>query len=221
MSVVALVALSASVHAALAASGEPQKRPVAADGRIATSVLLTRADLGTFAWKPVPGAATTLSKCGIIRRLQPVESDLVETGAANGPLFTNKAAQALTQTVNVFATPRQANEVWARTTTKNLIICMEQQVENLSTMGAPVSVTDWRPLKLPKLSGHAVGYRIIATASAGKKKSNVYFDLILLNHSRTITKLILSALGKPFSASYEDRLAIDLSQRLHSTASAH
>jgi hypothetical protein len=184
-------------------------------------VLLTRADLGAGAWKPVPGAASTLANCGIIRRLQPVESDLVETGVANGPLFANKSEQALAQTVRVFANPKQASKAWSRTDTKNLIICMEQQVENLSTMGAPVSVTDWRPLKLPKTSDHAAAYRVTATASAGKKKSNVYFDLILLGHSRTITKLIFSALGQPVSTALEARLATDLSQRLRAPASSH
>jgi len=217
-SLAALTSLAGAAHVALGASGDPQKRLVAADGRLAKGVLLTRADLGARTWKSVPGAATTLSNCGIIRRLQPVESGLVETGAANGPLFTNKAAQALTQTVRVFATPKQANEAWSRTATKNLVICMEQQVENLSTMGAPVSVTDWRPLKLPKATDHAAAYRVTATASAGKNKSNVYFDLILLGQSRTITKLIFSALGKPVSTAYEARLATDLSQRLRATS---
>jgi hypothetical protein len=209
-----LAATSASVHVALGAGGEPQKRPVAADGRLAASVLLTRADLGAGTWKLVPGATTTLSNCGIIRRLQPIESDLVETGTANGPLFANKAAQALTQSVRVFATAKQANEAWSRTDTKNLVICMEQQVENLSTMGAPVSVTDWRPLNLPKLADRTAAYRVIATASAGKKKSIVYFDLILLAHGRTMTKIIFSALGNPFSSAYETRLANVLSRRL-------
>jgi hypothetical protein len=204
----------ATTHGALGASGDPKKRSVAADGRLAAKVLLARADLGAASWRPVPGAATTLNKCGIIRNLQPVESDLTQTGSANGPLFTNKAGQALTQSVNVFATPKQANEAWSRTNTKNLVICMEQQVENLSTMGAPVSVTGWKPLRLTKLPGHVAAYRVTATASAGKHKSNVYFDLILLGRSRTMTKLTLSALGRPFPSAFDARLAIELARRL-------
>jgi hypothetical protein len=214
-SVAAVVVVAVTANVALGACGAPQRRPVAADGRLAASVLLTRADLGSAAWKPVPGAVTTLSSsCGIIRHLQPVESDLVQTGAANGPLFTNKASEAFTQTVSVFATPQQANEAWSRTDTKNLVICMEQQVENLSTMGAPVSVTDWTTLKLPKLPAHIAGYRVTATASAGKTKAPIYFDLILVGQSRTLTKLVFSSLHRPFPAGLEARLARVISRRL-------
>ena len=210
----ALVALAQ--QAALAASGDPQKRLSRADTRLATNVLLKRGDLGAAGWKRARSSAASGSACGIVHRMQPNETDLVETGAATGPLFTNNGIRALTQTARVFVSRRQATTAWARTDTKNLIICMEQQVENTSSMGAPVSVTDWRPLRLPRLVDHLAGFRVVATAkTSAKTTSKVYFDLILLGHSRTITKLVLSSLQKPFATGYEARLTRIVAHRLN------
>lgn len=209
-----LVATALSQQAAYAASGDPQQRHSAVDTQVAASVLLKQADLGN-GWKSGPGSAGT-SACGIVLQLQPNESDLVETGAATGALFTNKGYEALSQTVHVFATGQQANKAWTRTVNNKLVICMEQQVENTSSMGAPVSVTDWTPLRLPKLVEHTAGFRVTATAKAGGKTTKVYFDLILLSHAQTLTRIALSSLQKPFSTRYEANLARIVSQRLSS-----
>jgi hypothetical protein len=212
--VVLVVILALSQHAAFGAKGDPQKRLTAADSRRATSVLLTRADLGAVGWKS--GASAHESGCGIVLSLNPVESDLVETGVATGPLFSNKSYEALAQTVRVFATAHQENTAWARTVNKKLVICMEQQVENTSSMGAAVSVTDWSPLKFSKTVGHVAGFRVTATATSGRTKPKVYLDVIVLGHSRTMTRIIFSSLRKPFSTAYESRLARIVSQRLNS-----
>ena len=214
---IVLVVLALS-QAALGAKGDPQKRLTAADSQRAAGVLLTRTDLGAAGWKSEPGAGQ--SGCGIMLSLNPVESDLVETGEATGPLFSNKGYEALAQTVRVFATARQANTAWVRTVNKELVICMEQQVENTSSMGAAVSVTDWSPLKVPKIGGHVAGFRVTATATSGQTKPKVYLDVILLGQSRTMTKITFSSLRKPFSTAYESRLARIVSQRLDSTRRA-
>jgi hypothetical protein len=213
----AVAAVALLPEAAFGTAGDPQKRLTAADTSRASSVLLRRADLGVGGWKS-GGSGSMPAACGIVLQLQPNESDLVETGAATGWLFTTKSYQALTQTVGVFATARQANTAWVRTVNKNLVICMEQQMENTSSMGAPVSVTDWTPLKLPRLVAHVAGFRVTATAKAGGKTSNVYFDLILLGHSRTMTRIAFSSLLHPFSIAYEVQLARIVSARLDSSA---
>jgi hypothetical protein len=212
---VAVVALLP--QAAFGAGGDPQKRLTAADTSRARNVLLKLADLGVGGWKS-GGSGGTPAACGIVLQLQPIESDLVETGAATGWLFTSKSYEALTQTVGVFATARQANTAWVRTVNKKLVICMEQQMENTSSMGGPVSVTDWTALKLPHLVEHVAGFRVMATAKAGGRTSNVYFDLILLGHSRTMTRIAFSSLQHPFSTGYEVRLARIVSSRLDSSA---
>jgi hypothetical protein len=218
VAVVLLVLVVFVQQSASAATGDPKQRPTRADTHLATTVLLTRGELGS-GWKAASGSAGS-SACGIVHNLQPIESDLVETGSAAGPLFTNKSYEALDQTVRVYTSTAQADTAWARTVDKQLIICMEQQVENTSSMGAPVSVTDWKPLQLPRLAERTAGFRVIAEATAGKTKSKVYLDLILLGTSRTMTKVVFSSLVRPFTTSYEDHLVKLLSQRLAAAAHA-
>jgi hypothetical protein len=91
---------------------------------------------------------------------------------------------------------------------------LEQQVESLSATGAPVSVTGWNSLNLPMLRGHLAGFRVTATASAGKRKTPVYYDLILVGQSRALTKVVFSSLNEPFPARAEARLATAISRRL-------
>jgi hypothetical protein len=100
--------------------------------------------------------------------------------------------------------PQQANAAWRRTVGKKLVICMEQQVEGLSSMGPRVSVTDWHPLRLPKSVQHVAGFRVIANAkTGGRGTSKVYLDLILLAQSRTLTRISFSSLQRPFPSAYE------------------
>jgi hypothetical protein len=209
---IAVFALSQQV--VLAAAGDPQKKLSAADTRLAAGVLLKRGDLGS-GWKS-SSSASGAPGCGIVHQLQPNESDLVETGAAAGSLFTNKAYEALSQTVRVFASPQQATKAWLRTVNKQLVICTEQQVEDTSSMGSAVSVTDWTSLRLPHQVEHASGFRVTASAGSGTRKTKVYFDLILLGHARAMTRIALSSLQKPFSAQYEAKLVQLVSQRLNS-----
>ena len=212
--VLAFGLLLALAQQAFAASGNPQKHLTTAGTHLAVGALLVRGDLGAAAWKAKPAPGTSAPNCGIESNIGPMESDLTEVGAASGPVFTNAGTEALDQFVTVFSSPAQANTAWQRTVNKTFVICMEQQVENTSSMGAPVSVTNWKQLKLPGLSGHAVGYRVIATATGTNAKVNVYFDQILIHRSSTLTKLVFSSFGKPFSTAYEMGLARQVSQRL-------
>jgi hypothetical protein len=184
------------------------------------SILLKSAELGS-GWTADSRSTANSSACGIVLRLQPNESDLVETGTANSPLFTRSSYKAIDQSVHLFATPQQANTAWARTVTKNLVICMEQELENTSGMGSPVSVTDWTKLRLPRLAEHTVGFRVTATAkTSSKTTSKVYLDVILLGQARAMTKIVFSSLNQPFTAAFERRLAKLVSQRLTSIPSA-
>ena len=200
-------------QAALGEGVGPTQRLNAADTKFAGSVLLARTDLGSGAWRSIKGGGEP--SCGIIHDLRPQESGLVETGRATGPLFTNSTAEALAQTVQVFSTPAEAAVAWTRIDTKSLVICTEEQIESTSSMSAPVSVTNWMPLELPKLATHVSGFRVVASAKSSLKgTATVYFDLVLLEGSRTVTKLQLTSVQKPLAASFEARLVRIISKRL-------
>ncbi|HZO62495.1 MAG TPA: hypothetical protein VFB35_05885 [Gaiellaceae bacterium] len=203
--------------AALGAPGEPQKRLTAADTQLARRVLLARGELGAGGWRPGRGSATGQA-CGIVRRVQPRLSDLVETADVSGPLFTSERAEAVAQTVRVFATPGQAAVAWTRTVNTHLVICMEEQVEGSSSMGAPVSVTDWRALTLPHVTQRVAGFRVTALATAGKTRSNVYLDVILLAQGRAMTTITFSSVQRPVPAAYETQLVRTVAGRLRAAA---
>lgn len=145
----------------------------------------------------------------------PDQSDLVETASAAGPLFSHQPYEAVAQSVQVFTTKAQADAAWARAMPPKLVICMEEQVENTSSMGAPVTVTAWHRLPIAALVQHVAGYRVDALATTGKKtKTPVFLDVLLFGRDRTITTLVLSALKTPFSAAFEQGLGRKLAAQL-------
>ena len=185
---------------------------------MAMSVLLKKSDLGSR-WKAGSGSSIANPSCGIILNLQPNQSSLTETGSATAPLYSRGQAEAVTQSVQVFATPQELATAWAQTVTKKLVICTEEQVEGASGMGSPVSVTNWSLLRMPHTVDRVYGLRVTATARIGKNQtwknpSKLYFDVILLGHGRTMTRIVLSSLRKPFSSAYERQLDRVVSQAL-------
>jgi len=206
--VVALVVITPP--AALAATGDPQQKHTAAGTLQATSALVRISDLAA-GWKSSRSNGGQ-PECDAV--LQPNESDLIETGKAVGPLFTS-GMDAVTQNVHVFATEAQANIAWKKTLTNKLILCMEQQVENLSSMGSPVSVTEWHRLALPRLAGRVTGFRVVAKAKTAKTTwSKVYFDQILLGQAKTMTRIVFSSLRAPVSKTLEQKLASVVANRM-------
>ncbi len=204
----AVVALSPTM--ALSAAGDPQQKHTAAGTLQATSALVRTADLGA-GWKGASRSNGGLP-CDVV--LLPNESDLIEVGKADGPLFT-RGAEAVAQNVHVFATEAQATAAWKRTVTEKLVLCMEQQVENASSMGAPVSVTEWRRLALPRLAGRVKGFRVVAKAKTGKKMwSKAYFDQLLLSHGKTMTGIIFSSLRAPVAKVFEQKVVRIVSDRV-------
>jgi hypothetical protein len=199
----ALTISAATAAAAFAALGGPQQKHTSAGTKQATGALLQKSELGT-GWKAAAPSGG-LPSCDAI--LQPQESELVEIGKAAGPLFVHGAGQALTQSVDVFASDAQANLAWRRTVTSKLILCLEQQVENASTMGDAVSVTAWYQLHPTHLHGNATAVRVVAKTKTGKTTwTRIYFDVFLFDRAKTITRLVLTSFRTPFSQTFEQRL---------------
>jgi hypothetical protein len=206
------VALS-SVGIATATSGDPSQRHTPAGMALARSVLLTASDLGA-GWKSA-GSKSGGGRLSCDAAIAPSESDLVETGGAVGPLISRGRYHALAQSVRVFATKAQLDTAWMRTLTQKLVICMEQQLENTSSMMSPVSVTEWSRLPVERVAQHFAGRRVIATATTGKNSSTrVYLDVFLIGGSRTLTTFVLSSLKTPFSDAFERALTESVGRRL-------
>ncbi len=207
---VASAVLVLAPTAALAAAGDPQQKHTSAGTLQATSALVRVGDLGA-GWKSSRSNGGQL-ECDAV--LQPNESDLIEAGKAVGPLFTS-GMEAVTQNVHVFATEAQANIAWKRALTNKLVLCMEQQVENLSSMGSPVSVTEWHRLALPRSDARVTEFRVVAKAKTAKTTwSKVYFDQILLGRAKTMTRIVFSSLRAPVSKTLEQKLASVVANRM-------
>ena len=208
-----LLALAVAAPAVAAgAPGDPQQRHTKADISLAASVLLNTSAFGG-GWKAASGAGSGRLSCD--SAATPNQSDLVETGSAAGPLFSHQPYQAVAQSAQVFTTKAQTDTAWARAMAPKLVLCMEEQVENTSSMGAPVTVTAWYRLRFAPLVQHAAGYRVVALATTGKKtKTTVYLDVLLFGRDRTITTVVLSALKTPFSKAFEQGLARKVAAQL-------
>src|SRR4051794_40041057 len=209
--VLAVAAMLVSSSAWAAGAG-PRERHTAADMRLASSVLLQRADL-TNAWS-TDSRRPTADPLTCSPRLTPEESDLVERGRAFGPLFTRGAKQGIAQSAHVYASAAQADSAWARRTMKKLVLCAQRRLEDTSTMMSWISVVAWHPLELPLLVRHVVGYRVIGDASNGKQKAKVYLDLLQLGRDRTLTTVVLTSYDSPVPTSTEDALVRKISERL-------
>ena len=178
----------------------------------AHATLLTGSDLGT-AWKAdSPRPTTDPLTCS--PRLTPQESDLVETGAALGPLFAHGQNQAIAQSVHVYATATDADAARTRRTMKKVVLCMQRRLEDTSSMMSWISVVGWSRLDVPQLVAHARGYRVVGDASAGKQKAKVYLDLLLLGHDRALTTVVLTSYRAPLPSAFEDRLVREIVERL-------
>ena len=197
---------------AWAAGAGPRERHTAVDMRLASSVLLQRADLSNAWSADSPRPTTDPLTCS--PRLTPEESDLVESGRAFSLLFTRGTKRGIAQSAHVYATAGQANRAWARRTTKKLVLCAQRRLEDTSTMMSWISVVGWHPLELPRPVPHVVGYRVIGDASNGKQKAKVYLDLLQLGRGRTLTTVVLTSYDAPVPKSTEDSLVRKISERL-------
>jgi hypothetical protein len=210
-----LTALAVIAQATAArASGAPGQRHTPHDMSLASSALLKVGDLSA-GWSATSSPSNPNSPtCDAV--LAPRESNLVQTGRAVSRIFTGRGgSDAVGQSVQLFATQAQASAAWKQTVTKKLIICMEQELENSSTMSSPVSVTSWSRLALPHSASRFAGYRVLATGKTSKNKTiTLSFDLLLLARARTVTTVSLTSIGAPIKAALERQLAHALSQRL-------
>jgi hypothetical protein len=196
---------------ASATPGGPAQHHTRADMDLARTLLLSAGDVRTWS---AGSEKRTEDPLTCSARLTPPESDLLENGSAFGPLLSHGTKEALAQSVHVYATVMQANVAWRRRTLKRMVLCMQRRLEDSSTMMSWISVVHWSTLELPKLVPHLAGYRVIGDAEAGRHKTRVYLDLLLLGRGRAVTTLVATSYRKPLSPLFERRLVRLLSQRL-------
>ena len=162
--------------AALASGGDPQKKITAADQARAKAMLLRKSDLA-------PGFKVDRSSGGDTSFDCPAldESDLTWTGHAESG-FSAGAAFAQSE-AQVYESESDASEAWKRDTSKAGLACLKAALRrDFAKQG--LALKSFRPLAFPRLSDKSAAYRMVVSGQSQGTSVPVYFDTVVLLHSR-------------------------------------
>jgi hypothetical protein len=201
------------VPGARAGSFDPRLALTSIGMHAAQSALPTISELGP-AWKPLPGGTPSPSVI-TCSGLQPDEAGLVETGLA-GASFDDGPFRNVAATVRVFRTSANAKAAWALTRGPAVLDCAKDYLEKQGEHVASVGRFSFGSGLPPRAAGYQVVTTLTRPPAIGRGaplKLRVYNDLLLIANGRTQEYVAFSALGAPFSASFERRVARALVQR--------
>ena len=190
--------LAASASAAVHTHSTP------AGMALARGLLLQRGDLGrgwtsTPAPKTVPGLTCPA--------FSPALAGVVQTGAAISPTFQNSSTGPFaSQTAYAYASASEEQTVWQEVARPHLLTCVAASLVR-STRGVHFAVRSKRLLPLPSLPVHAMGYRVVGSASVPNQTVNVYLDVLVFGGGMTVTELSVSSFLQPVARAFELRLA--------------
>lgn len=212
-----LIAVAACVLAgsAGAAATDPKKRHNAADQAWAAAIRIHREDLGPGDWR----VESSNSSAGAPQSCKdPDLSDLVETGSAENPDFSQNGSFVGSGS-SVFLTAAQATTAWRRVAAQPFARCVTTGFKQaMSGSGVRVTVLGSGPLAFHKLTDHFAAGRIrlrIAGPAATLEGRITYY---LYAQGRATALLMVASFGKPLSpisSSLERRLAALVAARLH------
>jgi len=208
-------ALVAAVVAGAAFAGEPVQRFNKADMAKAKAIGFQRSDF-PVGWtakpsKPGQGASTTC------KSFDPDESDLVETGKVDSPLFTAPDGYSqIFSAVGIFQTAAQASASWNRLVRPGWLTCFSELITKSAPPGSTISVLSTSKLAFPRIAARMATYRlVIGVAPEGASASvTLYLDRVLLGAGRANVSTIMFSVGKPYPAAFEQKLARAIAGRL-------
>jgi hypothetical protein len=207
-----IAALGAAVLSAgaLAAEGDPQKRHTPADTTKARSIVLKRADLGP-GWKrdTSPDTDDDLG-CAYY---DPDESDLVETGNAEGNFETQIAFVG--SEVSIYRTVADAQAAWRRGAKPELARCFaELLVRELRKDFSAVRTVRAGVMAFPRVAPKTMAWKIVVRVTQSGRVLPLNVDAIALGRGRIVTLLAAIQFGSPPSAAAERQLAALLARRM-------
>ena len=200
-----VVAVVLAVLLAGTAGGAVATHPTAAGKALARGTLLRRSDLGrgwtsTPAPKTVPGLTCPA--------FSPPLSGVVQIGGAISPTYERSTTGPFaSQTAYAYASASVQDTVWREVARPHLLTCVAASLVRSTGGGAHFKVESKRLVALPSLPVHAMGYRVVGTASVPNQTVNVYLDVILLGGGTTVTELSFSSFLQPTARAFELRLA--------------
>jgi hypothetical protein len=200
--VLAGLALCASV--ALAAPGDPQRKPTKADTARARAVSLRLADLGA-GWKSEPSSKKDESspRCSTYN---PDQSDLVETGKYDSPDFSRADGTFVSSSTGVFRTAAMARTGYARVAVPQLPHCFAEIFKKGIKAPSSATIFSAGPLAFSHFGDRSNAYRVRSSVKTPSGRVSATIDLVLFNRGRTDVALIFLGIGQPLPVSFEQSL---------------
>jgi hypothetical protein len=197
---------------AIAAKGDPQKRPTPADQAKARAVVLRQADLPAAPWKAEQSSGNDSGRPQC-RTYHPDFSDLVRTGRFSGLEFTAANTIFVSSDASVYA-GRDAEAAWSRVVTPKLVACIGEVVRKAfgKPPAARLIASVRRPF--PQVTQRAAAYRVTVGVRSQGQTVRAYVDLVLLKHGRVASDLTIIRLGQPFPDAELRRLAALMGKRM-------
>ncbi len=218
----ALVVTAAAIcsGAAYAASAPPRAEHTSDGTKLAQASILRVGDFGT-SWTQTAASGASSGLNLSCQGFTPKQSDLVEIGSATSPNFKGSTIGPFVfQNTSVYESPKTAMTLWKRAVKAQLVECVAQSLEALTSRGVRVSITSRDTIPLGELADRSASYRVVATLSTKKQRLKTYFDVVLLASGRTITELTISQFQKPPPLKWELALAKIAARRIGAGAPA-
>jgi hypothetical protein len=198
------VAVLASLVLAAAASAnhqEPRKRLTKEDNARARAMLVTRADVPGFRAQPGNAPEPHVECAASVS-----ESDLTLTGEADGKTFESGGIVFIGSVAQVFATQRDADASWRRSTSAAGIACAKTQIR-AAYKSQNLTLRSLVKIPFPRVSDRTAAFRAAFSLPTPQGAAPVFQDYIAIAHSRAhATVAVAAALVKP-TRSAELRLA--------------
>lgn len=212
----AVTALAAAGVAAARDPNEPQQRHTAADTKLARSIALTLADLGSGWTKaPPPKSAPPCTS-------SPDESALVQTARID-PVFLWQNPPIhlqLGSEVDVFRSVREAKRDWRLSTLAVIRSCLFEAIRR-DLKDARITVHASQRLPGPKLGERSLHYRLVFDLRSKTDKAKllpVFVELIGVGVGRTSVVLHALSQGAPLPQAGLHTLSAKLAKRLVSAS---
>jgi hypothetical protein len=207
-----VVAAAVAAAGALAASGEPREALTRADMAKARSIVLTPRDLPGMGWKVErdTGPDEDPLRCP---SFQPDLADLVKTGEAESPNFTQASGTFVSSTATLFRTASQADAGFDRVVKPGLTRCLTRILERESSASVKLRVVSTAQVSHPRAGDELRAMRVRVRVTAGGQSVPVVLDLVLLRVGRANMAFIAVGIGAPFPTAAERSLVETLARR--------
>jgi hypothetical protein len=214
--VIVLIVAPAAATAAPGGDGLARERHVAADTKLARSVLIQVSDLGEgWGSSPLRGKEKQIT-CG---KRWVDESDLVETGEASSRVFTRSGQGfyvAVYSGTTVFRTEAMANASWTRAVRPGLARCLGVFYrQTVSQPGARATLRSAEQIGPgARIAPRTAAFRLVYTVQIQGRLVPAYVDIVLLQRGRVQTSLLTIGFGAPLNGQDRGTLATALAGRL-------